>query len=321
MSSSNSVSKSFSVASTKYETRSLKGNFRLVASRYTPTSEFQDDAEREGNNKSATAFTLPSYILVLVQGAEFPKEHWEPVISRLFDIQSDMQYASIATGVPTPIPIREVWGLDYINGEELDTLDYANALKAFQKDIFGGKLTENYTETDKFVLVAHSVGCLEAVLSTTDFDSVSLLKTTNYSLILSEPVFLQHSETSPTRAKGFTESAAAYVQLSNAQKAYRRSISDSKRAMSQLRQIGGLVPVHAIFGSIDDVLSSKDKEYLVQPQQGFTMATVSRVEGVGHWIPQSSPQKMAEALFNLLHRFGGFQSMKSGNIDAILSKL
>jgi len=114
--------------------RTQKGSFQLAAHCYTPSSQFEDDSE-QGDKPAATA-NVSGYVLTLVQGAEFracthswalheltrtiiAKEHWEPVISRLFDIQSDMQYASIATGVPTPTPIREVWILDYPDDQAL----------------------------------------------------------------------------------------------------------------------------------------------------------------------------------------------------------
>ncbi|KAK7473120.1 hypothetical protein VKT23_001221 [Stygiomarasmius scandens] len=316
MSNSNVNSKSFSISSRTLDMRTQKGSFQLAAHCYTPSSQFEDDSE-QGDKPAATP-NVPGYVLTLVKGAEFPKEHWEPVISRLFDIQSDMQYASIATGVPTPTPIREVWILDYPDDQALGTPDYADTLATFQKNMLAGSSETSYTEADKFVLIAHSIGCLEALLSSAMISKPDALpRPALHSLIMCEPILSYDAERRRIRQNAFVNSASAYIQSSRVEKAYKRIIDDSSHATTQLKRISRLIPVHAVFGSVEDVLSMEDKKSLVD---SCSLASVSKVEGVGHWIPQS-PQKTAEILFNILQRSGGLKLAKSGNVDALLSKL
>jgi len=75
-----------------------------------------------------------------------------------------------------------------------------------------------------------------------------------HSLIMCEPVLLYDAERRRIRQNAFVNSASAYIQSSRVEKAYKRIINDSSHAMTQLRRINRLIPVHAIFGSVEDVL-------------------------------------------------------------------
>ncbi|KAF5357359.1 hypothetical protein D9758_005829 [Tetrapyrgos nigripes] len=294
-----SPSEPFTVSSLSFDTHLQSRKLQTVAYCYTPTSEFKDESEDE---VPAASSTIPGYILIFVHGAEFSKSAWEPVISCLYGLQADLEYAALVTGVPAPTHISEVWTLDYgnVEGSELTTLDYATCLATFRKDILGGSLRSKYLEADKFILVAHSVGCLDAVLSTSPFPTSSL-KSAYHFIILSEPLLALASERQVAGSKAFLETSSTYLEKSKAEGAYQRNASLSNSAASQLNQLCATLPIHAILGSVNDVLSEEDKVSFVQ---GGKMASVSRVEGVGHWIPQSSPQKMAEAVFHILQQSG-----------------
>jgi len=72
-------------------------------------------------------------------------------------------------------------------------------------------------------------------------------------------------------------------------------------ALNRLNQICAHVPVHLIFGDNADMFERDVQESIINPQEGRTFASVTRLEGVGHLVVQEAPSKLASALFAILH--------------------
>ncbi|KAJ3979710.1 hypothetical protein F5890DRAFT_866441 [Lentinula detonsa] len=71
-----------------------------------------------------------------------------------------------------------------------------------------------------------------------------------------------------------------------------------------------ILPIHIIWGDIDDLFSREIKDGLEDPDQGRVFTSVSRVEDVGHMMVQTSPGATAKALWNILK-----ESVRAGDGD------
>ncbi|KAF8581812.1 hypothetical protein K439DRAFT_1352898 [Ramaria rubella] len=77
---------------------------------------------------------------------------------------------------------------------------------------------------------------------------------------------------------------------------YRDSMS-SRRAFEFLPALCSRLPVHVIWGEIDDALVTEIKRRVTDAASGRKMASVSRVRGAGHLIVQVAPKRLASAIF------------------------
>ncbi|KAF9553776.1 alpha/beta-hydrolase [Agrocybe pediades] len=108
------------------------------------------------------------YVLLLAHGMGFHKEHWEPTLYRLFDLDE---------GNPGSCRILEAWALDYPNHGEAAELNetvlrrrnepYTNAFSALYKSGLLGNIQD---QKRKIVLIGHSAGTIAVTLMTTLFD-------------------------------------------------------------------------------------------------------------------------------------------------------
>ncbi|KAJ3999301.1 hypothetical protein F5050DRAFT_1565394, partial [Lentinula boryana] len=280
------------------------------------------------------------------------KEHWEPTIEQMFDLESEYQ-----STLPKPT-IRECWAIDVQNHGEAAVLneritrerpeawsiwDYADAFVTLRRDILGSD--PSYRD-NKFVLIAHSASATAIILTTTFFP-LPTLQTQNifHSLILIEPAiapspaFLDNATRTPllhtmTRLMAkrkdtwaSKEEARAWMaekmpwgmwdervlrlyveyglgEIAEKQLqgegvtlrctrrtetlAYERGIRQSMPGLWQLnllcRSHKPILPIHIIWGDIDDLFSREVKDGLEDPDQGRVFTSVSRVEDVGHMV-------------------------------------
>ncbi|KII96155.1 hypothetical protein PLICRDRAFT_170729 [Plicaturopsis crispa FD-325 SS-3] len=81
-----------------------------------------------------------------------------------------------------------------------------------------------------------------------------------------------------------------------------RDVHGPTKPVQDLNKACASLPVHIIFGAINDFLPRKVHEAVVDPASGRKFASVSRLEGVGHLVPQQIPDRLGQRLYEcLLH--------------------
>lgn len=79
-----------------------------------------------------------------------------------------------------------------------------------------------------------------------------------------------------------------------------RDLIGQVRALEFLKTLCTFVPVHLIYGEIDDHLPSMVKDYVTTVGTEGKHASFARVPGVGHLIPQIQPKGLAQAIYAAL---------------------
>lgn len=82
----------------------------------------------------------------------------------------------------------------------------------------------------------------------------------------------------------------------------------ARRSFQYLAVICAQAPVHVIWGAVDDSIAAEVKRRATDPTTGRKMASVQRLEGVGHLIVQVAPIRLADAIFKALTSTEGTQS-------------
>ncbi|KIK61182.1 hypothetical protein GYMLUDRAFT_43255 [Collybiopsis luxurians FD-317 M1] len=83
------------------------------------------------------------------------------------------------------------------------------------------------------------------------------------------------------------------------------SLVEEAESLEILSEVCSTTPtqVHTIFGSIRDLAPGPDVQpNITDPRQGRRMASVSRIEDVGHMAPFQRPEACAEAIYSILCR-------------------
>ncbi|KAF5315315.1 hypothetical protein D9619_007549 [Psilocybe cf. subviscida] len=72
-------------------------------------------------------------------------------------------------------------------------------------------------------------------------------------------------------------------------------------ALDRLNQICAYVPVHLVYGNRNDMFDREPQNSLVNVEDGRSFASIRRIGGVGHLIPQEKPAELAEEIFGILY--------------------
>ncbi|GAW10632.1 alpha beta-hydrolase [Lentinula edodes] len=210
--------------------------------------------------------------------------------------------------------------------------DYADSFVTLRRDILGSN--PSYRD-NKFVLVAHSASATAAILATTFFP-LPILQTQNifHSLVLIEPAiaptpaFIDPALHTPlyraisllmTNRKdtwASKEEARVWMEKkipwgmwdARVLKAYvdfgaNAHVGDNEAGKRTASKSKGshkpIIPIHIVWGDIDDLFSREMKDRLEDSEQGRVFTSVTRVEDVGHMMIQTSPQATAKALWDI----------------------
>ncbi|KAI0353720.1 alpha/beta-hydrolase [Trametes cingulata] len=76
---------------------------------------------------------------------------------------------------------------------------------------------------------------------------------------------------------------------------------DAFAAMERLREVCPAIPVHCVFGEVNDFASEELQAAIVDGRVGRRMRSVVRVKGAGHWVVQEDPRGCALAMWGILH--------------------
>ncbi|KAJ4483833.1 Alpha/beta hydrolase family-domain-containing protein [Lentinula aciculospora] len=81
-----------------------------------------------------------------------------------------------------------------------------------------------------------------------------------------------------------------------------KSTSESESGRTASKPVGShkpIIPIHIVWGEVDDLFSREIKDGLEDPEQGRVFTSVRRVEDVGHMMVQTSPQATAKVLWDI----------------------
>ncbi|KAJ3859365.1 Alpha/beta hydrolase family-domain-containing protein [Lentinula novae-zelandiae] len=349
-------------SSLTFETHTTGLSLLNSAKCYRP---LQSDSTRDDQVKQGL-------VLLMAHGTGYHKEHWEPTIEHLFDLESELT----STKTPPTPTIRECWAIDVQNHGEAAVLNEQVTRERPEawckhRSAIHNILGSNPSYRDnKFVLVAHSASATAAILATTFFP-LPILQTQNifHSLVLIEPAIAptpafvdpalhtplyraisllmtnrKNTWASKEEARvwmekkipwgmwdarvlkayvdfGLVDNAKGGVTLSCTRQtealAYERGIRQSTRTASKTKgNYKPIIPIHIVWGDIDDLFSREMKDRLEDPEQGRVFTSVTRVEDVGHMVSmgskfvgvafdsikqmiQTSPQATAKALWDI----------------------
>ncbi|KAF8452385.1 Alpha/beta hydrolase family-domain-containing protein [Boletus edulis BED1] len=165
--------------------------FRISAKRYWTHSDLEECTNGKTNsNPDDDKIRAEMLTLVFAHANGFHKEHWEPIIHRLFE----QQWAS----EQCPFRIQDMWALDAPNHGDAAVMneevlawgyslfsweDYARCVHAFLAGL-GSGVDVDFSKRN-LVAVGHSMGATAAILSTTFFPSIKFS-----SMHLIEPVMV-----------------------------------------------------------------------------------------------------------------------------------
>ncbi|KAF9478461.1 alpha/beta-hydrolase [Pholiota conissans] len=82
-------------------------------------------------------------------------------------------------------------------------------------------------------------------------------------------------------------------------------------ALDRLNQICAFVPVHLIYGDNNDMFDREVQDSLINEREGRVFASVSRLEDVGHLVPQQAPTQLAGAILSVLVRPSAIKAVSS----------
>ncbi|KAI8974039.1 alpha/beta-hydrolase [Trametes punicea] len=77
---------------------------------------------------------------------------------------------------------------------------------------------------------------------------------------------------------------------------------DGYAAMERLKVICPAMPVHCVFGEINDMVPPETQAAIVDETVGRRMCSVVRVAGAGHLVVQEKPYELALAIWGIIHR-------------------
>ncbi|KAH9927546.1 Alpha/Beta hydrolase protein [Amylocystis lapponica] len=267
--------------------------------------------------------------LVFAHGAGHHKEHWEPTIQHLYD------HAHAQGGVQ----IRDVWAIDAPNHGDaavlnehtlrwgypiFDWQEYARSVHIFLSGLGTGS---TWTSGGGSWLPSAINGCLAMMLAgtyapTLKFSSILLFllegaqkrrdiwpsRADALAMFQSRPAFKawDHeqglrelpSAEYPDKTEGVT------LKCTKAQEyaCYAEAMGHA-RAFDILPHLYRTLQVHFIYGAVDDCLPRDVQDYVVGTVQG-KQASVRRVEGAGHLVPQMQPRGLADAIWAVLQQDG-----------------
>jgi len=75
-----------------------------------------------------------------------------------------------------------------------------------------------------------------------------------------------------------------------------RDVDGPTKPIPGLQRTCSRIPVHIIFGNINDYMPRFVQDALIDPSSGRLFASITRIEGVGHLVPQEAPEELGRAV-------------------------
>ncbi|KAI0666058.1 alpha/beta-hydrolase [Trametes maxima] len=76
---------------------------------------------------------------------------------------------------------------------------------------------------------------------------------------------------------------------------------DGFAALDRLSEICSAIPVHCVFGAVNDFISMETQAGVMDESAGRRMRSIARVANAGHLVLQENPRGLALALWGILH--------------------
>jgi len=79
-----------------------------------------------------------------------------------------------------------------------------------------------------------------------------------------------------------------------------RDVDGPTKPLSDLNAACTRISVHIIFGAINDFLPREVHDAVTDPKSGRQFASISRIQGAGHLVPQETPDQLGDIIFAAL---------------------
>jgi len=79
-----------------------------------------------------------------------------------------------------------------------------------------------------------------------------------------------------------------------------RDVDGPTKPIPGLNRTCARIPVHVIFGGVNDYMPRFVQDSLTDPTSGRRFASVTRLEGVGHLVPQEAPEELGKVIVTAL---------------------
>ncbi|GLB33185.1 putative alpha/beta hydrolase family protein [Lyophyllum shimeji] len=79
-----------------------------------------------------------------------------------------------------------------------------------------------------------------------------------------------------------------------------RDADGPTKPVQDLKKVCTAIPVHMILGTVHDFMPARVHEAILDPRYGGIYATVRKMAGVGHLIPQEAPDELGVAMYDAL---------------------
>ncbi|KAI0063916.1 alpha/beta-hydrolase [Artomyces pyxidatus] len=77
---------------------------------------------------------------------------------------------------------------------------------------------------------------------------------------------------------------------------------DCVDSLERLRELSTVIPVHCILGSVTSIVSHKMRQGIFDICRGESLGSVTVLEGVGHFIVQEDPDRLANTIWGALNK-------------------
>lgn len=79
-----------------------------------------------------------------------------------------------------------------------------------------------------------------------------------------------------------------------------REPDGATKPVQDLDKVCSRMPVSIVFGSDNDYIPRAVQDALIDPTSGWRFSSVTRIDGVGHLVPQHTPNQLGELIFDIL---------------------
>ncbi|KAG2751062.1 alpha/beta-hydrolase [Suillus brevipes Sb2] len=79
-----------------------------------------------------------------------------------------------------------------------------------------------------------------------------------------------------------------------------REPDGATKPVQDLDKVCSHIPVSIVFGSDNDYIPRAVQDALIDPTSGRRFSSVTRIDGVGHLVPQHTPNQLGELIFDIL---------------------
>ncbi|KAG5637908.1 hypothetical protein H0H81_002736 [Sphagnurus paluster] len=266
---------------------------------------------------AANADDPDALTLVLLHSTSFHKETWEPSLEKLLKLSAQQG---------SRVSIREAWAIDCPNHGEaghLNERSLANDMRKLRIVSYQMDPTTPLVPFKSLIIVEplispagpQHLNKLRSILVKGAHERRDVWPDRQMAMVMLKKrertkkwdpriteLFVQHAV---VPHPGSYEKETPYTGVTLActrdqEAAMYRDADGPIKPVEDLRKICAVIPVHLILAGVNDFLPARVHAAIQNPEYGGRYASVHKVSGVGHLIPQEEPDKLGVIMYDAL---------------------